>query len=508
MKIAHITDVEGNLAYFQHAVSLSPILTFDSTSNLQFTETNTCFVFGGDLIDKGVNDNELCRILVTFKRRHPHRVHLILGNRDLNKLRYAAELSDSDMQRDLHSIPKPHWDLSCPSILEYLTKLADQQSTTLDQVNTKTNRLRYMQVHTLGCQHTFDNRRIEMTNANPTHTTPTDAQVTENFLASVTDYNSCFFQFLSLGCIAVRLGDTLFVHGAVDAQTFGFLPDRDTKFEMPTAKSKGNHMESVNEWIVEMNAFLKAGLEDFKARPDWNHDRTSRGGEALMALQNRDAMWGRSVISNNFANGGCITTTKATHQRTIQYRKAAEENNPHAFAGTSSDPMDAKMVEWLLQSGVRRQVVGHKPSADAPACLAGSVTGVEVVSSDTSFSDTSATDNRGCAASSVLIVVNEETKTSYLIIQGMLRDGKEHYARFPMLGDGGGGGGGGSSGSSKSDTVLDEGNPHVGKTMEGDEEWWVQTMVGNQYRLVRGNGRQWEVKLLDHVRSSVSSLPK
>ena len=141
----------------------------------------------------------------------------------------------------------------------------------------------------------------------------------------------------------------MFVHGAVDAQTFGFLPDRDTKFEMPTAKSKGNHMESVNEWIVEMNAFLKAGLEDFKARPDWNHDRTSRGGEALMALQNRDAMWGRSVISNNFANGGCITTTKATHQRTIQYRKAAEENNPHAFAGTSSDPMDAKMVEWLLQ---------------------------------------------------------------------------------------------------------------------------------------------------------------
>jgi hypothetical protein len=83
-----------------------------------------------------------------------------------------------------------------------------------------------------------------------------------------------------------------------------------------------------------------------------------------------------------------------------------------------------------------------------------------------------------------------------------------HYARFPMLGDGGGGGGGGSSGSSKSDTVLDEGNPHVGKRMEG-EEWWVQTMVGNQYRLVRGNGRQWEVKLLDHVRSSVvSSLPK
>jgi hypothetical protein len=75
-------------------------------------------VFGGDAVDKGPGDIRLCRQLVSLKRRHPERVFLLVGNRDLNKLRYAAELSAEDMARPASEIPRPHWDPKAPSLLE------------------------------------------------------------------------------------------------------------------------------------------------------------------------------------------------------------------------------------------------------------------------------------------------------------------------------------------------------------------------------------------------------
>ena len=60
-----------------------------------------------------------------------------------------------------------------------------------------------------------------------------------------------------------------------------------------TSKSTGTHIDNVDEWISAINNYLTAGLNDFEQRPNWNASRTSRGGESLMALQNRDAMYGR-----------------------------------------------------------------------------------------------------------------------------------------------------------------------------------------------------------------------
>ena len=358
MKIAHITDVEGNLPYFQTAVSLSPILSFDD-GDLKFVDTqdNSHFVFGGDLVDKGPFDKELCRILVTFKRRHPSRVHLILGNRDLNKLRYAAELSDEDMSRPINDIPKPHWDKSVPSLLEYLHSIintinkeeqgdGNKQIITIESVNTKTNRLKYIQMHTLGCTNTFNNRRIELSAAVSEGVDITDDMVTNDFLNDVMNHESYFFQFLRLGCIAVRLGDTIFVHGALDANTSGWVPsEKQYKFEIPKTKLEGMFVDTVDEWICLMNKYLQDGLDDFIERPYWYQDRTSRGGEGLMALQNRDAMWGRSVISNCFSDGGCITTRSAKEKRIIRYEQGL--NDPSAFSKINSDPMDPRTVDWL-----------------------------------------------------------------------------------------------------------------------------------------------------------------
>ena len=53
------------------------------------------------------------------------------------------------------------------------------------------------------------------------------------------------------------------------------------------------------------------------------------------------------------------------------------------------------MAAWLRAGGVRRVMVGHRPSGDSPAVLSAQYTGVEVVSADISYSDTRAADMRG-----------------------------------------------------------------------------------------------------------------
>ena len=90
----------------------------------------------------------------------------MVGNRDLNKFRFSAELSDEDIARDVTSIPGPHWDPKAPTIYEYLNEMAKELNIkNVNELNTKVNRLKYMLKHTLGCPSTFEFRRGVVNNA-------------------------------------------------------------------------------------------------------------------------------------------------------------------------------------------------------------------------------------------------------------------------------------------------------------------------------------------------------
>ena len=170
-------DVEGNINYFIKHVQHSHVLTIHSwdtkTLVLALKDEESYFVYGGDAVDKGPGDIRLVRALVALKRQYPQRVFLLVGNRDLNKLRFVAELSPDDMTRPLSEILPPHWDPTAPSFLAYLTHKQQQKqhnenpednvninnNTTnmdLQSLNTRTNRLQYMLTHTLGCPNTFE----------------------------------------------------------------------------------------------------------------------------------------------------------------------------------------------------------------------------------------------------------------------------------------------------------------------------------------------------------------
>ena len=67
------------------------------------------FVFGGDTVDHGGRDIGVLSTLLDLKRRHPSRVHFLLGNRDINKMRLSAELESADLDRDPAEIPAQYW---------------------------------------------------------------------------------------------------------------------------------------------------------------------------------------------------------------------------------------------------------------------------------------------------------------------------------------------------------------------------------------------------------------
>ncbi|CAJ1453795.1 unnamed protein product, partial [Effrenium voratum] len=91
-KVAFITDCEGNFEYWMRCVEMSSVVCWDS-GKLEFANSSDTFVFGGDVFDKGTGDLRIAQQLVHFKQRYPERVHLLAGNRDVNKLRLPAELA-------------------------------------------------------------------------------------------------------------------------------------------------------------------------------------------------------------------------------------------------------------------------------------------------------------------------------------------------------------------------------------------------------------------------------
>ena len=490
---------------------------------------NTHFVYGGDTVDKGPGDIRLVRALVSLKKRYGDRVHLLVGNRDLNKIRLPSELSDADMNRSIDEIPPPFWDRKAPNLREYLeatleekedsliTYLEDSTSatTSIEEMNTRPERLRYMLKHTLGCPDTFEFRRQEiqlLTQIYGEYPTTlletndyipigdkendescsihiTDDQVVDSFLYEISEKGS-LYQYLKLSQIAAIIGNTIFVHGSIDELTMKYVPLDTTKFELPTSLppedgTDGRMIENVNEWVQALNDYLQQGLEDFDNRPHWNEHRTSRGGEAVLAIQNRPSMWGRSIVCNSYADGGIIHTPDAEKERQRALQVARDEVDPLQYEGIASNVFDTKPAHWLLEHGIQRIVVGHKPTGDCAAILSSTYNGVEIVSVDTSYSHHQDVkdgtkrfgNNRGDTIA-LIEITGEDGQCNWLESFGTIKCGTEYSNRLPTLG------------KSIGKECQDDGDLYLGRRLS--DGWWVKASIPPNYYLCRGSGRTVE----------------
>jgi len=85
--VAYVTDVEGNINYWNRYKQMSSVLSEDKQVPGKLVLKDGCqLVYGGDAVDRGDGDMRILRDLMQLKRAYPTRVHFILGNRDLNKV--------------------------------------------------------------------------------------------------------------------------------------------------------------------------------------------------------------------------------------------------------------------------------------------------------------------------------------------------------------------------------------------------------------------------------------
>ena len=104
-KIGYVTDIEGDRKFWWKYVKMSKILDIvpdnDEKQQEKFKvilKPHCHFVFGGDINDQYDGDIEVVEEVLKLKRQYPDRVHFILGNRDINKLRMTQELSNKHVK--------------------------------------------------------------------------------------------------------------------------------------------------------------------------------------------------------------------------------------------------------------------------------------------------------------------------------------------------------------------------------------------------------------------------
>jgi hypothetical protein len=485
-ELSYLTDVEGNLNYFHSFIQRSRVLKFDSnTDHSSLTlRDGAYFCYGGDVFDRGPGDIRIANTLIRLKRRYPDRVFLIMGNRDINKLRLASELHESDLRRNLNELPGPYFmdatnRISVTMALkrragyskepvqlgDHVTSAADEElQSRLAPFNTPVNRLKYILEHTMGAPRAFEYRRQELAELRrgPTSfpaSSITDEDVLTSYRRSIdparVDRGDDAFVYEYLRCAQLGLvfGDALIVHGGVCPRSVGYLPvsvpaSLNDILEDNSICTVGTHTAA--QWIHALNEWAQQELQDWSAGENrfFNADRTRRAAERLMGYANPKAMSGRTVVYNGFMRGG----------------------NPQ--------PISAAAVKYLNNNGIHRLLVGHQPHGNCPTVVRSSQ--LLAVNADTGYSDPTSSDGRGrqCACSEVIL--SKDDTCVHGVING--DNGKKIEIEYRLA-------------TNANANVSD---PYIGRcTTDG---WWVKAKSRSQsdgdnndsrsslYLLARGEG--------------------
>ncbi|GMH74691.1 hypothetical protein TL16_g06531 [Triparma laevis f. inornata] len=367
--VEFLTDVEGNQSYLENFLARSRILSVNSSGSYDLSP-NGYFVYGGDSVDKGPADIRTVKMLTALKKKYPERVFLILGNRDINKLRFPAELDEktlatsSDIYWDSRHTPFAAW---CQEKLQQPTEQA--------------SKIRWMLECTMGSASTFETRRLELAETKLIEKSlVTDKMVTDSFLNSVNPKGDdpWMLEYVKLGQLMLILDNSLFVHGGLREDLLGCVPGNDSELEADEVDAQ-SWCTSLNEWKNDM-------AKAYESSPK------GEGHLQLLDYGVPGGNRGKTCIYNNMLNNGnCVAP-------------------------------DIGVEEFCEVNGLRRIFVGHQPHGECPSVI--KRPSVSIFVCDTSFSDINCNkvdnpaDNRGKAVSMVTI------KRDVTRIEGVLKDGR------------------------------------------------------------------------------------
>ena len=419
---SYITDVEGNMSYFEKYVKISKVIgwTNDKKDRLQFKTKNSIFVYGGDTQDKGDNDIMFVNLLLKFKEDYPDRVFFIIGNRDANKLRFPSELLEN-YSNEKAFIKKydnfPYWVKK-----DIRVTLKNYLKMTNSTLNIK-NRLKYILKHTMGCKNDcFERRRKELSIILKKNISNIrDEDVVASFLNSVmpipenvkNSNDNYMLKYLRHGKIAHIFGKHIFVHGSINENNIGYVP-----------KSKKN-IEDINEWVNKLNEWFHKELSEYIKNPKSGGISKKRKAYSIIDY---------SVPQAPQAKQEPHATSKKISKPSVVYSDNLKDGN--------GAMINSKVIKQLNKSGIYTVITGHKPHGDCPLVIRNK--NLIAISADISYSNVNhlrekkviSDDTRGSAVCEVLLYFNgnirvhgilaNKSKYNYLI---KLEDRKDRKDR-------------------------------------------------------------------------------
>lgn len=449
--VSYATDIEGNFEYWQKYIAISNAIVGEAGSQmLQLRDHSAQFVYGGDVCDRGSGDVRVINDLLALKNAYPDRVHIILGNRDINKMRLPIELHPTN----LRNRPKVYWfrESEIPSKHMGHCGLMSQCSIV--------DRLKWILEHTMGSPISFQMRKQELMLAGATCSdddvvqsfaeyvsplkkiasiTAIDASTTSNTGTTSNKSNDAvevsfaegpLTRYLKEGLIAKVIDRTLFLHGAVKPHNIGWLPPDATR-----PGSTGRYVDDLDEWVSAINSFSRTEVIYFTNY--MNHYINS----SITDSNSEDGVykyWAASggyhhpqPGSNLLQYGMGWLPDKSVNPSVIYCTYEIDDDEQH----------DQRSIDRFrkMLCNIDRVVVGHKPRGDAPLVI--DYYGVKVISGDTSYSsntlwdidgvdcwkafgDGSVTNTRGGSVSEVFITCAGDVNKAN--IAGILSDGSRY----------------------------------------------------------------------------------
>ncbi|CAD2222475.1 hypothetical protein AGDE_03281 [Angomonas deanei] len=305
--------------------------------SLEFKDDSTELVFGGDLFDHG-QDICLAHALLDLKARYSSRTHLILGNRDINKLIMPRIYEDAASHTakeaecmlfgiDRSKLPEALSRTSEVSYPEYLKSTNRVSSDLADPVSFLQWGLKYK----MGSSRAFIHRKNELEATLGTDVS--EREVADSFFDAA-KIGGAYCEYLRNASIMTVIDSILFVHGGINDDNVGVIPDPNAKWYEQKEKARNLMKEGHDffSWRNELEAFKNRELDD------WMNGRGNKG-EALRMYAIPKRVAPHSVVVGSFVD-------------------------LHGPAYSSLN-----VIEYLLQSGISTVCAGHQPCGDSPAVV-------------------------------------------------------------------------------------------------------------------------------------------
>ncbi len=383
-----LADVEGDWNKVTSFLRKSNLLQAppggdDDEGNFTLKGTVGTFVYLGDSVDNGPNDLKVLRFLTGLKKHHADRVVLILGNRDINKLRFLWDLKDEalNLSDGLAKYAYDHF-----RIMGWATDFADfftikaprkayftvggvelkdrsQYKDGLVPTSVPSDRIiktKFLLAATLGAGDAFQNAATELAAAGKPNE---EADVVQFFidLPNTPEMKS----FLTLGQLIYydKYVHGLFAHGGIPNSTetgVGYVPP-------PGAKIEVANEANLIAWTDALNAWAQARIADSY---NGNYD----AGMPIVDYQ-------EPLVQT--LDGG-VTTWVGPLGPNVPNPTSVVQTRP--WVGGDIGLVSDDVQDRLTDAGVTRLVFGHTPVGEVPVPMKSTTHNFVEIAADTSFS--------------------------------------------------------------------------------------------------------------------------